>query len=196
MDLTIRKLTRELALMGEDAFRRRYAVPAILYDGSMDAEEGAARAYVTSSVDIRSVVDVRHDRKTLPPGSEEDSALQTMESRVFLVKKRAGGAFADRVGIGRAANADVSVPLATVSKYHAYFTVPEDLSASYRITDAGSTNGTFVDGRRLPDKQAVAVQTGTQILLGPHRFVFFTAAALFERVRSAALSRRSRRAHA
>jgi hypothetical protein len=199
MDLTIRKLTRELAVVGEDAFRRRYAVPAMIYDGSMpdsDSAEREERAFVTSNVDLRGVVDDRADRKTLPPGSEEQSALESMESRVFLVRKRAGGAFADRIGIGRATNADVSVPLATVSKYHAYFTVPEDLGAGYVLTDAGSTNGTFVDGRRLEDRESAPVRTGTQILLGPHRFVFFSAAALFERVRSAALSRRASRARA
>ncbi len=196
MDLTIRKLTRELSLLGENTFRRRYAVPALIYDGSvMNAvpAEVAERAFVTSSVDLRGMVAERKDRKTLPPGVETQSALDSVESQVFLVQKRRGGAFANRIGIGRAANADISIPLATVSKYHAYFTVPEDLSLGYVLSDAGSTNGTYVDNQQLHGKESAQVRTGTQILLGPHRFVFFSAQALFERVKSASLASGGRR---
>lgn len=52
----------------------------------------------------------------------------------------------------------------TVSRFHCRIFVPED--GIYRLMDMGSFNGTWVNGRRLESKEAVALGDGDQIHLG------------------------------
>jgi hypothetical protein len=104
------------------------------------------------------------------------------------IAKRDGAAFQDRIGVGRTRNVDVSIPLALMSKYHAFFAQAAD-GQSFEITDAGSKNGTFVDGKRLPEKQAVPLADGQEIAFGPYRFAFFTPEGFVEMVRRRASPR-------
>ena len=58
----------------------------------------------------------------------------------------------------------------TVSRFHCrIFTGDDNL---YRIMDMGSFNGTWVNGRRLESKEAVALADGAQINLGGIAFTF------------------------
>jgi serine/threonine-protein kinase len=52
----------------------------------------------------------------------------------------------------------------TVSRFHCRIFVPED--GVYRLMDMGSFNGTWINGRRLESKEAVALGDGDQIHLG------------------------------
>jgi serine/threonine protein kinase len=52
----------------------------------------------------------------------------------------------------------------TVSRFHCRIFVPED--GIYRLMDMGSFNGTWINGRRLESKEAVALGDGDQIHLG------------------------------
>jgi hypothetical protein len=58
----------------------------------------------------------------------------------------------------------------TVSRFHCRIFVPED--GIYRLMDMGSFNGTWVNGRRLESKEAVALGDGDQIHLGGILFKF------------------------
>ena len=91
---------------------------------------------------------------------------------VFPITKRKGGAFAERIGIGRARSVDVCVFLAKMSKYHAYVT---ETDGSFAITDAGSKNGTKVDGELLEPKEQRPLTDRAKVEFGPYTFTFFTA---------------------
>jgi hypothetical protein len=68
---------------------------------------------------------------------------------VFPLRKQATNAFGMMVTVGRAANNDIVFPYDGISKFHAYFS---NLGGSWVLVDAKSTNGTFLEGRRLnPD---------------------------------------------
>src|SRR5581483_607894 len=68
---------------------------------------------------------------------------------VFPLRKQATNAFAMMVTVGRAANNDIVLPYDGISKFHAYFS---NLGGGWVLVDAKSTNGTFLEGRRLsPD---------------------------------------------
>ncbi len=67
---------------------------------------------------------------------------------VFPLRKQASNAFAMMVTVGRAANNDIVLPYDGISKFHAYFSNV----GGWVLIDAKSTNGTFVESRRLePD---------------------------------------------
>jgi ABC-type multidrug transport system ATPase subunit len=69
--------------------------------------------------------------------------------------------------IGRDPQADVHVPAPTVSWHHARL---EETDQGHSLVDLNSTNGTFVNGRRL--KQAYILQEGDVVQVGPHRLVY------------------------
>src|SRR3954447_9125196 len=66
---------------------------------------------------------------------------------VFPLRKQATNAFAMMVTVGRAANNDIVFPYDGISKFHAYFTKAPD--GAWTLADAKSTNGTFLEGKRL-----------------------------------------------
>lgn len=70
----------------------------------------------------------------------------------------------ERIGVGRARNQDVVLRHGSVSKYHAWFQVEVD--GTVLVADAGSTNGTKVDGKALAPKQLTEVRPGTPITFG------------------------------
>lgn len=69
-----------------------------------------------------------------------------------------------RITLGRGAGCDISMPTASnVSGTHC---VVQVAGGQVTVTDLGSTNGTYIGGRRLVPNQSVAVTSGTVIYLG------------------------------
>jgi len=69
-----------------------------------------------------------------------------------------------RITVGRAQNSDVVLTEPSVSNHHAWF--GSDAQGSLTIQDAGSKNGTWVNGRRLPRDEVAWVQPMDQIKFG------------------------------
>jgi diguanylate cyclase (GGDEF)-like protein len=74
--------------------------------------------------------------------------------------------------IGRGKEAQVRIDDAGASREHARFLETED--GTYVVEDMGSTNGTFVDGKRI-DRSAL--QSGDRIHIGPNVVVSFSIVA-------------------
>jgi len=100
--------------------------------------------------------------------------------RVLEVGKRAdvSAAFPDRISIGRAANKDIVLRDASVSKFHAWFGVDE--AATLYLVDAGSTNHTKVGSRLLTPRSPEPVPTGTTIRFGSIDTVLLDAEMLWK----------------
>jgi len=64
--------------------------------------------------------------------------------------------------IGRASRCDVVIDSGSVSRHHANLAVNSDIV----IEDAGSSNGTFVDGAKLSPHQPVQLTVGVPFLIG------------------------------
>jgi pSer/pThr/pTyr-binding forkhead associated (FHA) protein len=69
-----------------------------------------------------------------------------------------------RVVIGRGTGVDVRIPFQTVSGHHATVRVE---GTGYVLTDEGSTNGTWVNGTKLPPSRPKPLRTGDAIQIGP-----------------------------
>lgn len=69
----------------------------------------------------------------------------------------------EELGVGRA-GCDLTLPGKIVSRHHADFHV--ELDGTLRVTDRGSTNGTFLNGTRLRPDVATTVRTGDQLGIG------------------------------
>lgn len=68
-----------------------------------------------------------------------------------------------RIVLGRSRGSDVWVPDASVSSRHASIRQRE---ADYLLLDEGSTNGTFVDGRRLSPGAPVVLKQQSEVRIG------------------------------
>jgi two-component system, NtrC family, response regulator AtoC len=64
--------------------------------------------------------------------------------------------------VGRSQQCDVSIDSGSVSRHHANFVIGQDVE----IEDIGSSNGTYVDGARLPKDQRVRLGIGIPFLVG------------------------------
>ena len=108
---------------------------------------------------------------------EDDQPYATTEIGWIIapVVKREGGAFPDRIGVGRARNVDVVLRFANISKLHAQFRLGEPLT----LVDVGSANGTRVNGEVLPARVPRAVAVGDRIELGGIELKLVDAATLF-----------------
>ena len=164
----------EFPALGHDEFRRRYHHPVLLLE---DEGEGVPDAgFDTAVISPDSLDGLRQEaaESSIPP------ADALCSGSVVPVLKRPGSPFPDQIGVGRARNVDVWLPLRGISKYHGYFTRLED--GSYAVADAGSRNGIVVEARRIPLRTPVAVADRGKIAFGPHRFVFFGAEVFCQEV--------------
>jgi hypothetical protein len=85
------------------------------------------------------------------------------------------------VTVGRAPDCDISIDAEKISKHHAYF--DQEADGSWFVADAGSTNGTFVDGKQVEAHEHQALSDSTTIRFSPDiGFRFFGPAAFFRYV--------------
>ena len=66
--------------------------------------------------------------------------------------------------IGRDPSADISLNVNFISRRHMRIGVQKDVVF---IEDMGSSNGTFVNGKRIPPKQIVTLDNGDTLGVGP-----------------------------
>lgn len=66
--------------------------------------------------------------------------------------------------LGRAPDNSLQLPESSVSRYHAFLKVDDDGMA--RITDLGSTNGTYLNGERVSDHAPVILRDGDRLRFG------------------------------
>lgn len=126
------------------------------------------------------------ERRGLPQAVEEALAFRTThisaannlpsvdphprEWRVIVVAKKLGNPFQDRVSVGRAPNCDIVLRVPYVSKLQAHFLSQDD--GTVVLVDAGSSNGTYVDGEELPQGTRHALRSGAQLRFGALGFFY------------------------
>lgn len=176
------RLTRE-------AFLAKHSAPVLLHRWETGAVE-VDSAFTTANVSMLEMP------TKLEPGRPSDSlavlglsprASSAHDVLVFPISKRLpGGALEDRVSVGRSKNADIQLPYRKVSKFHAYFTlspaVPVSAGRKCFLTDAGSTNGTYVNGRRLSSGRPAELNDRMLIHFSHYLFVFFSPALFYSLV--------------
>jgi hypothetical protein len=121
------------------------------------------------------VPDVRHLTRVLADGPHFVASL----------RKRSGAdsAFANRISVGRAPNKDLVLRHGSISKFHAYFQVDEQ--DCYYVADAGSKNGTLLNGSRLLAREPTPVQNGDFVVFGSVEAMVLDARTLWRALRAA-----------
>lgn len=97
---------------------------------------------------------------------------------VVAIEKRMADAFQAFIWVGRESRCDVSLPFTSVSKLQAQFI--KRAQGEYELLDAGSTNGTFVDGAQLEKNKPVPLRDGALVRFGKIDTRFRTADGFWE----------------
>lgn len=142
------------------------------WEAAEDDSEYAITAHI-SMIDVPAKNDVVRHAEPLAAIGITSKAMNAPDVVAFPIVKRSGGVLQDRVSVGRSRNADIHLPFRRVSKFHAFFTA-QPSGGKFFLTDAGSTNGTFVNGRRVSTGQPVEVSDKALIHFSHFLFVFFT----------------------
>lgn len=116
----------------------------------------------------------RHETMLAGPGTR---LLAAGESLAIALVSKDGG---PTVRLGRASENDLVVDDGTLSRQH--LLLHRDPAGIWRLQDAGSSNGSTLDGRKLSG-EPVPIEPGARIEAGAVRLTFYDAGALFMRLR-------------
>lgn len=117
----------------------------------------------------------RTDRRMVVPGTRLSSLLKS----TYLVKplrKRKDRPFSNTILIGRAATNDLVLEHQSVSKLHARIRLEE--AGRTLVSDAGSSNGTLVDGKLLEPDAEHPLADGMELCIGDFGFHYWVARSL------------------
>ena len=115
------------------------------------------------------------------PGSECTADISLLAYPLIRSERSAG----HLITLGRTSNNDVVVPDLSVSRFHAF--LKRGPNGGFQIQDAGSTNGTTVNGSSVPTQghgAALDLKSGDSLRLGQVEFTFLSAPALQEFARA------------
>jgi hypothetical protein len=166
---TLQKLVTTFEKGGRGGLGELAQCPALIH---IDTAQ-APKTYGFETVTISAHWDLKVALGLAQSGLKADPELLVKAGSVYAVAKRPGGPFPDRIGVGRARTADISLRLSSVSKYHAYFHLDEARQA-WGVWDARSRNGTTVGKRKLEAGEGTTLENGDSILFGEELFLFFT----------------------
>jgi hypothetical protein len=163
--------------LSEHQFTERHKSPVLLHR-QKDGEAQSAN-YKTVLRPPTTLVNAVRLSQGLPSlGLAAGAHKDANELVAYPLSKRPGAPFPERITVGRTRNMDLCLPLPQVSKFHAYFTLC-DGATRFLLTDNGSTNGTFVSGKRLAPEQPMEIRNGALIQFGDFQALFFTPASLY-----------------
>lgn len=122
-----------------------------------------ARARMEAEARERAAIDARHSAETAAsvPGSRYLTRIDDESGVVHILS-------APRVVVGRARQSDLLIAESYVSGTHAVLRLGPDMTV---VEDSGSTNGVFVNGRRV---QREVLHDGDIVAFGRARFRFHT----------------------
>jgi hypothetical protein len=148
----------ELSREGRSVFAREHRAPVLIGLGMMgQLSEDQRGKSGTSVVDI-------------PDDGAELIETKSLVNRVWPIRKGHGRKGAG-IKVGRSSENDVVIPEYSMSQAHCEFRFE-----FMRITlmDIGSTNGTMLNGKRLPVDKPVPLKDGATLVLGRFRFCFLS----------------------
>ena len=83
--------------------------------------------------------------------------------KYFLMCQGKKISIVEKISIGRDKDNDIPLNDALVSRHHA---VIQKIREAYFLQDLGSTNGTFVNGKRIPDGKYIKLNRTDKIKIG------------------------------
>jgi hypothetical protein len=154
----------QLALLGRSAFLAS-AAPAALVRRRADGTETDSVSRPALDEEVDTLVAPVLGRRRGPRGVE-----------VYPLAKKPGASFADMITVGRTPNNDIVLRDVTVSRFHAYFRQRGD---KWIIADAGSKNGSELEGVPLEARKERELASGVAVRIGDFELTFYLSTELY-----------------
>ena len=163
---TVKHYLELLQQKGEQAILQKYAHPFLLYPEKYG--KGSFTAYHTQMV-------------SRPGGAGGIAGVgkNILQFRVLSPNPELGTSYPRKMIVGRSPEREFCVDHSTVSKRHAVLIYDADRN-SYRLGDAGSTNGTFLNGQSVEAGRPVYIKDGSVVTFGDCDFLFFSPRGFVE----------------
>jgi hypothetical protein len=164
---------RHLLALGREEFLAAAAPAALVRYRALaagPAQAGPATLTMTIDEDFGDAVD-----ETLPHGKLSPEPTE-MEMELYPLAKKPGASFPGRITIGRTANNDIVIADHSVSRLHAYVRT----SDGWLVADAGSKNGSWLDGAPLEPRREIPLPPRSLLRLGDVRLTFYRSEELFD----------------
>jgi pSer/pThr/pTyr-binding forkhead associated (FHA) protein len=158
-ELTVEALAKRAAAVSRDEFTAEIG-PWVLIGPPAAPEKNAGWSYAT-----------RHAAAAVK-ASNPFGVLSTNVAYPLRAKDRRA-AVGSTILIGRTDSNDVCIPDQSISKLHARVT-----KKGFELSDASSTNGTFVNGRKLSVSESVPLATNLLVRFGDRPFQVHSSAQL------------------
>lgn len=152
-------------VLSEADFAAKYPHPLLVVEVPLEETQDSLRHAFSTSTSHPTVAELEKERDAVPT--------------VFPIF-REGGSAVSMITVGRTRISDVFLDHPSISKLHAYFR-QDGPSGAFTVTDAGSTNGTTLNGRQLIAKESVEVGDGDEIVFADYLKGTFRSAEGFYR---------------
>jgi pSer/pThr/pTyr-binding forkhead associated (FHA) protein len=146
-----------------DAFKREL----VLGPDAFSKLHGRAFLLLQRAGKTRLQAPQRPSRTLVTRPGRDTSDLPPSKYLVFPIRKTERSLIERFYSVGQTRNNDVVIRDVSVSKFHAFF--QDDSDGGFLLQDARSTNGTFVNGVRVPRQgqgEPVPLRSGDQVRFG------------------------------
>jgi len=133
---------------GKDVFLKENPNPFLVIGGSLNTD-GDEKTFKTT---------------TIP------TDCSMMDEKLIEIKKREDANMYSFITLGRASNNDIVIHNGTISKLHSVFGRKGE---HFTLADSGSSNGTSVNGNRLPANKPIVLKNGDVITWSSSIFASF-----------------------
>lgn len=151
----IRDFQSEYAKLPPEKFAQDFPVPFLLL---------AFSGLGSTSADISSTT--RAEVRRGPAANQPEYVAE--------LRKTDRNYFKAMIIVGRSPQADICLPMPTVSKIHAFFT---PAATGWTVSHHGSTNGLVVNGYSVPGGESMPLKDGDFLGLGPSVNAWFYSSA-------------------
>ena len=178
-NLTIREYYRE-ATLTRDEFTKRFAHPfLVISNTSSDDEDDQSGSFFFT----KAFMPLDNPNATLGGGPSLDAGAVVVPVKKKIDQSVHKVSLASTVMVGRNDDNDLVLTYTGISKYHFYIAAQPFTTDQYTISDNGSTNGTFVNMKKVAPSARVPLNSGDKISLGNSLEIrFFLAADFWERL--------------
>jgi len=169
----------EAALSTRDTFEQRFPHPFLVVaipKASFTAQALVFKTALNDSGQLREVW-----RKIVALRFRGKHFEVRQNCLVFRICKHAEAPEGAPIVVGRNPECDISLPDQSISKVHAHFARDND---RFTLADAGSLNGTQLNGRRLPPRQRAPVAAGDRVDFGPFETLVMSPLQFYGRLKS------------
>jgi hypothetical protein len=167
LGIRIEELREAGVRLSADAFQQRYGEAFLLLSSAR-----SRRPATSSSTEV-----VLLDRDV-----DADECTADVSVRIVAIR-RSEHSLTHLITVGRVPRNDIAIPDISVSRFHAFF--KRTPSGGFQLQDAGSTNGTVVNGASVATQQTGApagVRAGDNIRFGQVEATFLDAESLLRYV--------------